>query len=115
MIYVRAVLELLALRRPVHGLAHITGGGLSNLLRLNDAVGYAIDAPLPVPAVFELIQRLGDVPDAEMYDVFNMGCGFVSVVPAGAGRAGRRPAVRPSRRRARHRSRVTDRAGEITR
>jgi phosphoribosylformylglycinamidine cyclo-ligase len=30
--------------------------------------------------VFGLIARLGDVPDAEMWDVFNMGCGFVAVV-----------------------------------
>ncbi len=81
-IYVRAVLELLASDIPVHGLAHITGGGLSNLLRLNDGVGFAIEDPLPVPPVFGLIARLGAVPDAEMWDVFNMGCGFVAVVPA---------------------------------
>jgi phosphoribosylformylglycinamidine cyclo-ligase len=81
-IYVRAVLELLACDIPVHGLAHITGGGLANLLRLNDGVGFAIDAPLPVPPVFGLIAELGAVADAEMWDVFNMGCGFVAVVPA---------------------------------
>ena len=80
-IYVRAVLELLASAVDVRGLAHITGGGLSNLLRLNDAVGFAISAPLPVPPVFALIARLGAVPEAEMWDVFNMGCGFVAVVP----------------------------------
>src|SRR3954454_23305394 len=39
-IYVRAVLELLRSEVPVHGLAHITGGGLLNLLRLNEAVGF---------------------------------------------------------------------------
>jgi phosphoribosylformylglycinamidine cyclo-ligase len=82
-IYVRAVLELLRSEIEVRGLAHITGGGLSNLLRLNDGVGWTVDAPLPVPPVFELIQRLGAVPDEEMYEVFNMGCGFVAVVPAG--------------------------------
>ncbi|MEA2155707.1 MAG: phosphoribosylformylglycinamidine cyclo-ligase [Solirubrobacteraceae bacterium] len=81
-IYVRAVLELLASDIPVRGLAHITGGGLSNLLRLNDGVGFAIDAPLPVPPVFGLIARLGAVGEAEMWDVFNMGCGFVAIVPA---------------------------------
>ncbi|MDX6689109.1 MAG: phosphoribosylformylglycinamidine cyclo-ligase [Solirubrobacteraceae bacterium] len=79
-IYVRAVLDLLASAIAVHGLAHITGGGLQNLLRLNDAVGFTIDAPLPVPPVFGLIARCGAVPDAEMWDVFNMGCGFVAVV-----------------------------------
>ena len=83
-IYVRAILELLSCtggRDRVHGLAHITGGGLDNLLRLNDGVGFRIDAPLPVPPVFDLIARCGAVADDEMWEVFNMGCGFVVVVP----------------------------------
>jgi phosphoribosylformylglycinamidine cyclo-ligase len=80
-IYVRAVLDLLRSDIPVHGLAHITGGGLTNLLRLNKGVGFAIDAPLPVPGIFALVQRLGGVAEREMWDVFNMGCGFVCVVP----------------------------------
>jgi phosphoribosylformylglycinamidine cyclo-ligase len=81
-IYVRAVLDLLRSDVPVHGLAHITGGGVRNLLRLGGGrVGYAIEAPLPVPPVFGLVARLGAVADAEMWDVFNMGCGFVAVVP----------------------------------
>jgi phosphoribosylformylglycinamidine cyclo-ligase len=81
-IYVRAVLDLLRSDVPVHGLAHITGGGVGNLLRLGgDRVGYAIEAPLPAPPVFGLVARLGAVPDAEMWDVFNMGCGFVAIVP----------------------------------
>ena len=49
-IYVRAALELLRSGIPVHGLAHITGGGLLNLLRLNEAVGFTIEDPLPDPA-----------------------------------------------------------------
>ncbi|MDO8188234.1 phosphoribosylformylglycinamidine cyclo-ligase [Conexibacter sp. JD483] len=80
-IYVRAVLELLRSEIPVHGLAHITGGGVLNLLRLGDGIGYEIDAPLPVLPVFELIARLADVAPAEMWKVFNMGCGFVATVP----------------------------------
>ena len=82
-IYVKAILELLSRgpRERVHGLAHITGGGLDNLRRLNDDVGFRIDAPLPVPPVFALIARCGEVEDAEMWEVFNMGCGFVAVVP----------------------------------
>ncbi len=83
-IYVRAVLALLRSGLPVHGLAHITGGGLANLLRLNPGVGYAIEAPLPVPPVFALIRAEGGVPEAELWDVFNMGCGFVAVVPEAA-------------------------------
>ncbi|MFL5834535.1 MAG: phosphoribosylformylglycinamidine cyclo-ligase, partial [Solirubrobacterales bacterium] len=81
-IYVRAALELLRSEVDVRGLAHITGGGLLNLLRLHADVGFEIDAPLPVPPVFGLIQELADVGDAEMQEVFNMGCGFCAVVPA---------------------------------
>src|SRR5918912_596496 len=81
-IYVRAVLELLRSGLEVRGLAHITGGGLLNLLRLHADVGFRIDAPLPVPPVFGLVQELAGVPDAEMWEVFNMGCGFCAIVPA---------------------------------
>ena len=80
-IYVRAILELLRSGLPVHGLAHITGGGLLNLARLNAGVGFEVSDPLPVPAVFDLIRDLGGVPEAEMWEVFNMGCGFGAVVP----------------------------------
>jgi phosphoribosylformylglycinamidine cyclo-ligase len=83
-IYVRAVLELLRSDVPVHGLAHITGGGLDNLTRLHDGVAYRLEDALPVPPIFTLVQRLGNVPDEEMWRVFNMGCGFIAVVPSGA-------------------------------
>jgi len=81
-IYVRAVLDLLRSDVPAHGLAHITSGGMLNLLRLEADVGFEIDAPLPVAPVFELIQELGSVEDSEMLEVFNMGCGFCCIVPA---------------------------------
>jgi phosphoribosylformylglycinamidine cyclo-ligase len=81
-IYVRAVLELLASDLNVRGLAHITGDGFLNLTRLHAAVGYRIDNPLPVPPVFSLIAARGGVEDAELWEVFNMGCGFCVVVPA---------------------------------
>jgi phosphoribosylformylglycinamidine cyclo-ligase len=81
-IYVRAILELLrADDIDVHGLAHITGGGLTNLLRLGDHIGFEISDPLPVPPVFALIAELGRVSVIEMWEVFNMGCGFCAVVP----------------------------------
>ena len=80
-IYVRAVLELLGSGLGVHGLAHITGDGVNNLLRLSRDVGYEISDPLPVPPVFDLIAELGDVGADEMHEVFNMGLGFVCVVP----------------------------------
>jgi phosphoribosylformylglycinamidine cyclo-ligase len=81
-IYVQAIRELLGSEIAVRGLAHITGDGFLNLLRLEAAVGYRVDAPLPVPRVFELIAQRGGVEDAELYEVFNMGCGFCCVVPA---------------------------------
>jgi phosphoribosylformylglycinamidine cyclo-ligase len=81
-IYVRAALDLLDSAVDARGLAHITGDGLNNLLRLGTGVGYEIDDPLPVPPVFDLIREQGGVPEEEMYDVFNMGCGFCCVVAA---------------------------------
>jgi phosphoribosylformylglycinamidine cyclo-ligase len=83
-IYVRAVMELVRSDVAVHGLAHITGGGLLNLLRLGNGPaqpGFEIERPLPITPVFKLIAELGDVPAAEMWEVFNMGCGFCAVVP----------------------------------
>jgi phosphoribosylformylglycinamidine cyclo-ligase len=81
-IYVKPVLELLRSEVDVRGLAHITSGGLGNLLRLAAEVGYEIDAPLPVPPIFELIRERAGVSGKEMSDVFNMGCGFCCVVAA---------------------------------
>jgi phosphoribosylformylglycinamidine cyclo-ligase len=82
-IYVKPAMELLRSEVEVRGLAHITSGGLGNLLRLEAEVGYEIDDPLPVPPIFELIRELGSVSDEEMHEVFNMGCGFCCVVAAG--------------------------------
>jgi phosphoribosylformylglycinamidine cyclo-ligase len=81
-IYVRAVLDLLRSDAvDVRGLAHITSGGMLNLLRLEAEVGYRIETPLPVPPIFDLIADGASVPPEEMYEVFNMGCGFCVVVP----------------------------------
>ena len=81
-IYVRASLELLRSDVAVHGLAHITGDGLLNLTRLNEQAGYRIDSPLPPQPIFALIQEHGDIPDEEMWEVFNMGTGFCCILPA---------------------------------
>jgi phosphoribosylformylglycinamidine cyclo-ligase len=79
-IYVKPVLELLRSGLEVHGLAHITSGGLGNLLRLAADASYEIDSPLPSQPIFELIRERGGVEEEEMYEVFNMGCGFCCVV-----------------------------------
>lgn len=85
-IYVPEVLE--ALERPlvIKGLAHITGDGLLNLLRLDTkpkAIGYVIEQLPPIPPIFSLIQKSGNIPDYEMFRVFNMGIGFCVVVAEG--------------------------------
>jgi phosphoribosylformylglycinamidine cyclo-ligase len=64
------------------GLVHITGDGFLNLCRLEAGVGYVIDSLPEEPAVFSLIQKSGDISDAEMFRVFNMGVGFVIVLHA---------------------------------
>ncbi|MDP6866796.1 MAG: phosphoribosylformylglycinamidine cyclo-ligase, partial [Candidatus Poseidoniaceae archaeon] len=64
----------------VHGIAHITGGGLSNLLRLHDTLGWHIDSPLPIPPEFSWLQNEGNVTDLEMHRTFNMGLGMVLAV-----------------------------------
>jgi phosphoribosylformylglycinamidine cyclo-ligase len=85
-IYCRAVRRVLAhykVKGVVHGIAHITGGGLhENLARILPAgVGVEIDrGSWPVPPVFGWLQRLGDVANEEMDQVFNMGLGLVLVV-----------------------------------
>ena len=66
----------------VKGLAHITGGGLTdNVPRvLPDGTAVRIDRPAwTVPPIFRFLQREGEVPDAEMYRTFNMGIGMVLV------------------------------------
>ena len=64
----------------VRGTAHITGGGFTNLERVAD-MRFVVDSPLPSQPIFDLIQDGGDVAEDEMYRTFNMGTGFVLVVP----------------------------------
>ncbi len=80
---VRSILQHYKVKHVVHGIAHITGGGLAeNLERILPAdvqVRLRRDS-WPIPPVFSWIQRLGEVDDAEMERVFNMGVGLVLVV-----------------------------------
>ena len=76
-IYVKPILELFE-KVEVHGLAHITGGGLLNLKRIT-SYGFSLEMP-QISGIFKLIHENG-VPLEEMFRVFNMGIGFVVVVP----------------------------------
>jgi phosphoribosylformylglycinamidine cyclo-ligase len=82
-IYVRDVLALLGSGVDVRALAHMTGGGLWNLVRTEAAVSFRIERWPELPPIFGLIQRLGGIADEEAFCVFNMGIGFCVVVPAG--------------------------------
>lgn len=78
-IYVREVVELFK-KINVHGLAHITGGGLRNLPRLNSNVKFVITDPLTPQPIFNFIQEKGNIDDKEMYQTFNMGMGLAIIV-----------------------------------
>ncbi|HEV8308880.1 MAG TPA: phosphoribosylformylglycinamidine cyclo-ligase [Methylomirabilota bacterium] len=83
-IYVRPVLGLLRAGIPVRAMAHITGGGLTgNLPRVLPAGCRAVvrRGGWPVPRIFGLLREAGRIPESEMYRVFNMGIGFVCIVP----------------------------------
>jgi phosphoribosylformylglycinamidine cyclo-ligase len=80
---VRRILTYYKVKNVVHGIAHITGGGLhENLARIiPDSVQAVIQRrSWPVPKVFAWLQRLGAIDDSEMEQVFNMGIGMVLVV-----------------------------------
>jgi phosphoribosylformylglycinamidine cyclo-ligase len=79
-IYVDAVLGMIREGLAVKGLAHITGDGLLNLLRLKTEAGFVIERLPEEPAVFRLMRRLGGLSDAEMFRTFNMGVGFCVVL-----------------------------------
>jgi phosphoribosylformylglycinamidine cyclo-ligase len=113
-IYVQPILELLDSPVDVRGLAHITGDGLNNLTRLAAPVGYEISDPLDVPPVFDLIAELGDVAEEEMYEVFNMGCGFICVIAA-ADEESALELLRTHYPEAKRIGVVTDRAGVVER
>lgn len=77
-IYTKPVLEI-AQKCKVHGLAHITGGAFTKLLRLKK-IGYEIDSLPKIPPIMGLVEEQGVRPE-EMYKTFNMGVGFCIVTP----------------------------------
>ena len=90
-IYVKPVLELLA-RHDIHAMAHVTGGALvEKIIRVvPQGLGLDIDtASWPLPAVFDWLQREGNVAREEMWRTFNCGIGYVLMVaPADAAAIG---------------------------
>jgi phosphoribosylformylglycinamidine cyclo-ligase len=85
-VYVRAIRRVLKhypVKSVVHGLAHITGGGLlENIERIlpEGASGTVNRDSWPVPPIFRWLQGLGDVDQDEMDQVFNMGIGMALIV-----------------------------------
>ncbi|MDI9358014.1 MAG: phosphoribosylformylglycinamidine cyclo-ligase [Phycisphaerales bacterium] len=82
-IYVSVVLSLLK-KFSINGIAHITGGGfIENIPRaIPDELGILIHKKqVPVLPIFSLLQKLGNIAETEMYQVFNMGIGMVLIVP----------------------------------
>ena len=77
-IYVKPIMEIV-LRCKVHGLANITGGAFTKLLRLKKT-GFVLDSMPEPPKIMQLIEDLG-VTQSEMYKTFNMGIGFCVVAP----------------------------------
>jgi phosphoribosylformylglycinamidine cyclo-ligase len=78
-IYVMETLELLK-KVKINGIAHITGGGLRNLPRINKKVKFLIDNPFEPQSIFKFLKDYGNIENKEMYQTFNMGLGLVLVV-----------------------------------
>ena len=82
-IYVKPALDLIS-KVNVKGISHITGGGFyENMPRmLNEKVALNIKKDAyPIPKIFQLIQKVGDIPEHDMYNTFNMGIGMAIIVP----------------------------------
>ena len=83
-IYVRSILGLLEQGVPVRGMAHITGGGIAG--NLSRVIPEGLSARIHLnnwkqPPVFRTLQALGNIADDDMLATFNMGVGFILVVP----------------------------------
>lgn len=83
-IYVKPILKLMEAGIPVHGMAHITGGGITGNLTRAFPKGTAAVVDTTSwkrPAIFDWLQAEGSVETAEMWRVFNCGVGFAVVLP----------------------------------
>ena len=82
-IYVKAIKHLFKNEIDIKGMCHITGGGffenIPRMLKKGQGVEVNIKS-FPRPKIFDLIQEKGNIPEREMYNVFNMGLGFIVAV-----------------------------------
>ncbi|MBI3756382.1 MAG: phosphoribosylformylglycinamidine cyclo-ligase [Deltaproteobacteria bacterium] len=79
-IYVPEITAMFAAEVKLKALIHLTGDGFFNLTRTAAPIGYQIHTLPPVPPIFSVLQELGNLSDAEMFQVYNMGIGFCVVV-----------------------------------
>lgn len=85
-IYAKQIMRVLRaykIKKPISGMAHITGGGLPG--NVNRALHNSVDAKISrkawdIPPLFKFLQRHGKVDDQEMLKVFNMGVGYTLIV-----------------------------------
>ncbi|MEM8720956.1 MAG: phosphoribosylformylglycinamidine cyclo-ligase [Cyanobacteria bacterium P01_G01_bin.39] len=83
-IYVKPILKLLATELSIHSMAHITGGGLPENLPRCLSKEQSIEIKLDswsVPPIFRWLAEAGNIAQSAMFDTFNMGIGFVVIVP----------------------------------
>ena len=79
-IYVPEVTAMFAAGLRIKALIHLTGDGFFNLARTAAPIGYQIESLPPTPPIFSVLQEVGKLDDAEMFQVYNMGVGFCVVV-----------------------------------
>ncbi|WMT51581.1 MAG: phosphoribosylformylglycinamidine cyclo-ligase [Ferroplasma sp.] len=77
-IYVREILDAMSIV-PLKGLANITGGGIKNIARMKD-MKYVIDSPFEPENVFSRLMDMGNLSFSEMFEIFNMGMGFIVII-----------------------------------
>jgi phosphoribosylformylglycinamidine cyclo-ligase len=86
-IYVQPILAAIAQQLPIHGMAHITGGGLPENLPRCLSADRSIQMDLAswqIPPAFQWLAEAGNVAQVDMFNTFNMGIGYVVIVPAAA-------------------------------
>ncbi len=79
-IYVKEILRVVK-SCAVNGIAHITGSGLRNFVRLHSDREFRIEEPLEPQPIFTILEEMGNITDKELYQTFNMGMGMAMILP----------------------------------